>query len=209
MKTKTSILFIVTSLLTIHLASAQMLRKKIGKSVEVLRTQINTLPKEKINELDQVAFKIYKNCYNNSDASVLFIDQTNTQNSQLAMIWLKTGLAYYAIDINVQSAGVSLENKPISNLNSLSDYGFVIKTPSNEKPNLYTVIYGRSGSWSVFPKALSDIKKNNPMDIKIIVDKALNDKGIALMKLELNEEDIPLQIIYIAAQLDHLIKNKI
>lgn len=209
MNTKTFILIAVMALVSLQLVSAQSLSKKVSKNVEELRTQINTLSKEKINELDQIAFRIYKNCYNKKDATVTLIDQTNTKNSQLAMIWLKTGFKYYNIDIDVQSAGISIKNNQIVNLDTLNDYGFSVQTANNGKPDNYWVVYSRSGSWLVFQKSLSEIKNNGDDSVKIIVDKELRDSDIANIKLDLTNENLPLHIIYIAAQINHLIKNKI
>ncbi|AOW21945.1 hypothetical protein [Urechidicola croceus] len=207
MKTKSFILITVLMVFSTHQISAQSLRNKINKSVEGITEQINTLSKEKINELDQLAFKIYKNCLNKKENAVIFIDKDNTKKSQLAMIWLQTGFKYYDIDIKVNSAGLSTENKPISYLNTLIDYGFKIKKNKNINPYSYRVNYNSNNNWLIFPKPLKKIE-NIDNNIKIIVDNDLIDSDISNINLELTIDNLPLHVVYIAAQINHLIKNK-
>ena len=152
MKTKTILSLLLITCIGIQTITAQSLRKKVKKSVEALTEQINTLSQEEITQLDQIAFKIKKIAFNNEGTDVLFIDNSNTGNSQLAMIWLNTAFQYYNLKIESQSAGINIDvNIPISSLNSLSQYGFSVKKANTGKPNQYWVEYSNGSSCYILP----------------------------------------------------------
>ncbi|WP_166961887.1 hypothetical protein [Yeosuana marina] len=210
MKTKTILSLLLITSIGIQTITAQSLRKKVKKSVEALTEQINTLSQEEITQLDQIAFKIKKIAFNNEGTDVLFIDNSNTENSQLAMIWLNTAFQYYNLKIESQSAGINIDvNKPISGFNSLSQYGFSVKKANTGKPNQYWVEYSNGSSWLVFAKSLKDVQQNTSKGLSIIVDNSQIDNENLTIKFDLsNEDELPLQMVYIAAQINHLNKTK-
>ena len=210
MKTKTILSLLLITCIGIQTITAQSLRKKVKKSVEALTEQINTLSQEEITQLDQIAFKIKKIAFNNEGTDVLFIDNSNTGNSQLAMIWLNTAFQYYNLKIESQSAGINIDvNIPISSLNSLSQYGFSVKKANTGKPNQYWVEYSNGSSWLVFAKSLKDVQQNTSKGLSIIVDNSKMGDENLIINLDLSNKDkLPLQMVYIAAQINHLNKTQ-
>ena len=209
MKTKTILSLLLISCLGIQNLTAQSLRKKIKKSVKALTEQIGTLSKEEITQLDQIAFKIKKTALNNEGTDVLFIDDDNTGNSQLAMIWLNTAFLYYSLKIESQSAGINIDaNKPITGLNSLSKYGFSVKKANTGKPNQYWVKYNNSSGWLIFSKSEEEIQTKGITVTIIVDDSEINNDKINL-KMNLSHDDkLQLKMVYLAAQINYLNKNE-
>src|SRR5690606_32347983 len=114
-----------------------------------------------------------------------FIDKTNAEKSQLAMIWLKTGLIYYSLTdiLNVHSAGITDSSKDV-NLKMLKQYNFKIKAKKT-----LSVKFG-SGSWEVFSKTIESLNPNIE-DEKIYLSKGLllskNKNSIELLFLNTDE----------------------
>lgn len=211
MKTQTILFLLLIATLGVQNLNAQSLRGNLEKNVENITEQINTLSKEKITELDQVALKIYETTLNKDNGGVVFIDKLNTQTSQLAMIWLNTALMYYDINIKAYSAGIEAnKNIPITHLSSLKKAGFTVKPANMRNPNNYWIGYNRSGSWLVFTKTLLEINTSPENTVNIIVDDTEVDEYRTSIKLTFsNDSDLPLHMVHLATQINYLIKNKI
>lgn len=209
MKTKTILSFFLIVTISIQNLSAQSLRKKLIKNIQEISEQFNTITEKRKKELVQIAFKIHESSLDKDRNGVVFIDKHNTQNSQLAMIWLKTAFNYYNLTIDVNSAGIEENsNKPLTNLSGLSNYGFTVKNANMKNSNKYWVGYGHSTSWLVFSKTFTEVKANQKSTVNILVDDLKIDNDNINLKLEFSDNgNLPLHILYIASHINNLIKN--
>ncbi|XCF05519.1 hypothetical protein ABI125_12385 [Tamlana crocina] len=198
MKTKSLIAFLSLLLASTVTMQAQSLSNKIKKSVVEIGETFTEIPKEELLILDQIAYKLHKEKKGNNTAHAIFIDKENDKTSQLAMIWLKTGLHYYGLEnlFNIESAGIENNSKHV-NLNSLNQFGFKVK---NDKNNKIKLKFG-SGSWDIHPKNIESLTET-PRTIKIATEEGILKNHITL---HLNDtHSIPKEMLYIATRINNL-----
>ncbi|WP_276165608.1 hypothetical protein [Zobellia alginiliquefaciens] len=207
MKTKTT-LSTLALLLFFQLAiNAQKLNSKIEKSVVQFSTTFDEIPKDRQLLLDRTASTILQTADNAGKTDVVFIDKNNQQSSQLATVWLQTGMVYYKQQdlLSIHSAGTAPEIKPISALASLDNYGFKVRNARGENPISYNVKYG-SDSWLIYPKSLDALQQSIDSKVKVILEKNIteghDENSIELIVSEPN--DIAREMLYLAKQLNKL-----
>ena len=194
-----------------QMIQAQTLKNKIQKSVVEIGDTFSEIPLERLRHLDQLAFLAYRKLESSPKVDVLFIDTTNQEISQLAMIWLQTGLMYYGHNnrFNIQSAGITSKNESISKLATLKEYGFSIKNTRGENPMSYKVDYG-SGYWTIYSKSLQSLESNSENIFKVYLENVSttnNEKS----KIELLFSDIrtiPSEMLYMATRINKLLQTK-
>lgn len=188
-----------------YIAQAQSLNNKIKKSVVEIGDSFTQIPKERLLVLDQVAFKLFKEFNGNNAIDVIIVDSDNQETSQLAMIWLNTGLLYYGYNsmLNVQSAGTSIQSKSLSKLNSLKQFGFKVKANTPESLNIK---YG-SGSWDVFQKSLESLKPNSKT-IEIVVQESVIQNKNTIQLTYYDTGSIAREMLYLATRINNLFKTK-
>ncbi len=206
---KTTIPMVALFLLFQQTITAQNLNNKVEQSIVTIGTTLKEIPAERLLLLDQVAYSLFKKSNNNKKTLVVFIDQSNQELSQLASIWLKTGLFYYGRQdrFNIQSAGINPKIKALSSIASLNDYGFKTRKVRGEHPMTYKIKYG-SGSWLAFPKALKSlpITKNDPF--KIVLEQTGNSQNEDSVELFISEPNsIAREMLYITTRINHLINT--
>ncbi|CAM4396617.1 hypothetical protein ZORO111903_18455 [Zobellia roscoffensis] len=210
MKTKSTVAMIVVLLFFQLAITAQKLNGKIEKAVVQIGTTFKGISTERLLLLDQVAFSIFKKSENNQKPSVVFLDKTNQELSQLALVWLKTGMIYYGHQdlFSVYSAGIDPAISPMNGIASLDAYGFKVKNARGENPMSYTIKYG-SGSWLVFPKSVQKLPLSAQNIFKINLKENLeaqqNKDAVELLISEPTE--IAREMLYIATRLNYLITN--
>lgn len=189
--------------LTIH---SQELRGKIQRTVKELRTVFPQIPKEKTQLLDQLAARMVSNM-GEPPYTVVFVDRTNDDMGQLAMIWLRTGLIYYGLNekFNVESAGLETANKPLPGLALLKKDGFRVSNAKGESLFTYSVQYG-SDSWTINRKTLESLDLDEDSSLKVYVQDGLTDRNAEI--LFENKSVIAGELIYVATQIDAIIKAK-
>tara|TARA_A100000171_G_C2140407_1_gene155088 strand:+ start:1196 stop:1834 length:639 start_codon:yes stop_codon:yes gene_type:complete len=211
MKTKTIIPIVVFLLCFQQVIQAQTLKNKIQKSVVEIGNTFTEIPMERLKRLDQVAFLIFKKMDDNEKMDVLFIDSDNQEISQLAMVWLQTGMIYYGHSnmFGIQSAGISPKIEPISKLAVLTEYGFKVRNTRGENPMSYNIDYG-SGNWVVFPKALQSIQSKSESSIEIYVEKTFSNEtennNIELIFTDTNT--VAREMLYLATRINNLLQTK-
>lgn len=198
MKTKSKIALLILLLASAVTLQAQSLSNKIKKSVVEIGETFTEIPKEELLVLDQIAYKLHKEKKGNNSAHAIFIDKENDNASQLAMIWLKTGLHYYGLEnlFNIESAGIEDNSKHL-NLSSLNQFGFKLK---KDKNNVIKLKFG-SGSWNVYPKNIESLSEN-PRTIKIATEEGILKNHITLHLNDTNS--IPREMLYIATRINNL-----
>jgi hypothetical protein len=206
MKTKmilTMALLLLCLPLTTH---SQELRGKIQRSVKELKTVFPQIPKEKIQLLDQLAARMVSNM-GETPYTVVFVDQTNDDMGQLAMIWLRTGLMYYGLynKFKVESAGLVTANETLPGLALLKNDGFRVTNARGEFLFMYSVRYG-SNSWTVNRKTLESLDLDEDSSVKVYVQNGLTDRNAEI--LFQNKAVIAGEMIYVATQVDAIIKAK-
>lgn len=207
MKTKTliaGIFFLFCIGKSLH---SQNLNNKIKKSVVNIGETFTDIPLERLLYLDQIAFLTVKQVERNQMANLLFIDANNSLKSQLALIWLQTGIVYYGHfdKLSIQSAGVEILPTAPLNFDSLKEFGFNLKVSDENETRLD---YG-SGYWQLFPKEINSIKtEENTLTIYL-------EEGILPKKdknnIELyfsNPDDIPREMLYLATRINNLLTQK-
>ncbi|WP_073097807.1 hypothetical protein [Leeuwenhoekiella marinoflava] len=124
-----------------QLLHAQRLTNTIQQAVVEVGDTFTQISPDRLTYLDQIAFLIIKKLNNQEQVDLLFIDADNLEQSQLAMLWLRTGMIYYGYQnlLNIQSAGMTPGNQPPSPLLSLNSYGFRVKPNSQKITHSYKV----------------------------------------------------------------------
>ncbi|RXG29253.1 hypothetical protein [Leeuwenhoekiella marinoflava] len=211
MKTKTIIPIVVFLLCFQQVIQAQTLKKKIQKSVVEIGNTFAEIPMERLKRLDQVAFLIFKKLDDNTKVNVLFVDSGNQEISQLALVWLQTGMIYYGHNtmLSLQSAGISPKIEPISKLAILKEYGFSIRNTRGENPMSYNIDYG-SGNWVVYPKSLQSLQSTSDNTIEIYVEKISSNENennnVELIFTDTNT--IAREMLYLATRINNLLQTK-
>lgn len=205
MKTKLICVLAITLLCLPPTGKSQELRGKIERSIKDLQEVFSQIPENKVLLLDQLASRMAANV-DKKDFNVIFIDQGNDDVSQLAMIWLKTGLIYYNLNdnFNIESAGIETSNEPL-NLTVLEDHGFKIKNDRNNEFIIHTIRYG-SGHWEINRKNLTVLNLNEDNSIKVYVKEGLTERNAKI--LFDNREAIATEMLYVAAQVNAIVKTK-
>lgn len=208
MKTKTIIPIVVFLLCFQQVIQAQTLNKKIQKSVVEIGDTFPEIPSERLSHLDQLAFSLFKKLTDNPKVGVLFIDADNQEISQLAMVWLRTGMIYYGHStmFDIQSAGISPKIEPISKLAILKEYGFSIKNTRGKNPMSYRIDYG-SGNWVVYPKSLQSVSDNIiEINVEKISSNETENNNVELIFTDTNT--IAREMLYMATRINNLLKTK-
>ncbi|MEH6656266.1 hypothetical protein [Leeuwenhoekiella marinoflava] len=194
-----------------QLLHAQTLTSTIQQAVVEVGDTFTQISPDRLTYLDQIAFLIIKKLNNQEQVDLLFIDADNLEQSQLAMLWLRTGMIYYGHQnlLNIQSAGMTPGNQPPSPLLSLNSYGFRVKPNSQKIPHSYKVDYG-SGFWVVYPKPLDDPGIPTHQTLIISVKKAALDSAES-NQIELffsDSETIAREMLYLSTRLNNLLQTK-
>jgi|GEM_PF-925383 len=204
-----------TLILLVILFSQQLLRAQLNNKIQQTVVEIGDtftqISSDRLAYLDQIAFLVFKQLNNQEQVDLLFIDTDNLEQSQLAMLWLRTGMIYYGHPelLNIQSAGKAPVNQPPSPLLSLDSYGFRVKRNSQKIPYSYKIDYG-SGTWVVYPKPLDDPDTPTTHSLKINVEKAVTESGEP-NQIELlfsDSETIAREMLYLATRLNNLLQTK-
>ena len=211
MKSKIAIPIVVFLLCFQQVIQAQTLKNKIQKSVVEIGDTFTEIPMDRLKHLDQVSFLVFKKLEDSKKVDVLFLDETNQEISQLAMIWLQTGMIYYGHSdmFNIQSAGITPRIKPISKLATLKEYGFSIRNTRGENPMSYRIDYG-SGNWIVYPKSFQSLNANSKNNFKIYLQN-VSANDTEKNKIELLFSDItsiPRKMLYMATRINNLLQTK-
>ena len=190
---------------------AQALKNNIEKSVVEIGHSFPEISMDRLKQIDQVAFLVFKKLEDSPKVDVLFIDDSNQEISQLAMIWFETGMIYYGHSerFNIQSAGVTPKIEPMSKLEILKEYGFSIKDARGKNPMSSKIDYG-SGNWIVYPKSTQSLESNNENTFKIYLENVSTNDTIK-SKIELLFTDInsiPREMLYMATRINNLLKTK-
>ena len=184
--------------------NAQSLSKKVQKSVVEIGETFTHNRKERLFVLDQVAFKLFKKHNEAQPVDVYFVDETTHEKSQLAMIWLRTGLMYYnrTSVLNIHATGVnSSPNDP--DLNMLQQYGFKVKN----KKGKY-VKFG-SGSWEISSNTIEALNLDEEDEKIYLTSGVLSSKNKNSIELPFSTtDDIAREMLYIATRLNNLFQNK-
>lgn len=207
MKTKV-ISAMIVMLLCIPLASnSQKLRGKIQRSITELKTVFPQIAKDKTLLLDQLAAKMVSNMDDTTPYTVVFVDRTNDDMTQMAMIWLRAGLMYYGLNnkFKVESAGLDTANNPLLGLDLLKNDGFRVSDAPEQSQFTYSVRYG-SDSWTIHRKTIESLELNEDSTVKVYVQDGLTDQNSEL--LFENKAVIAGEMIYVATQVNAIIRTK-
>tara|TARA_R110002020_G_scaffold271085_2_gene486342 strand:- start:1211 stop:1849 length:639 start_codon:yes stop_codon:yes gene_type:complete len=210
MKTINLIPLVVFLLCFQSVIHAQTLKNKIQKSVVEIGKTFPEIGTQRLKQLDQAAFLIFKKLEDSTQVDVLLLDNNNLETSQLTMIWLQAGMIYYGHSdmFNIQSAGITAKTEALSNLEVLEQYGFRIKNTNRENPNSYKVDYG-PGNWVVYPKTLQSLKLNKENNLTIHLEKiASNDSNKNEVELLITDtQNIAREMMYMATRIDNLLQT--
>ena len=206
MKAKTILLLIVFLLCSRQTIEAQRLKKKIEKSIVDIENTFNEVPSDRKNLLEKIASSMVAN-----KDDIRLIDKHNQEISQLAMIWLRTGLIYHDLPelFKIESAGINVEMKPISALATLMHYGFHVGHTRGQSKISYEVKYG-SDSWKVYPKPLNLLEPINDKALKIFLEEgAIDEADETNIELLFNDhKTIPRDMLYIAEHINSRYRTK-
>ncbi|MGY8913570.1 MAG: hypothetical protein ACKVJF_00610, partial [Flavobacteriales bacterium] len=177
MKSKIAIPIVAVLLCFQQVIQAQTLKSKIQKSVVEIGETFPEIPMDRLKYLDQICFLLFKKLEDSTKVDVLFLDETNQEISQLAMIWLQTGMLYYGHSdmFNIQSAGFSPKIKAMPKLAELKEYGFSISNTRGENPMSYKIDFG-SGNWTVYPKSFQSLNLNSKTTCNIYLENLSDDE---------------------------------
>nr|WP_299338714.1 hypothetical protein [Allomuricauda sp.] len=206
MKTIKTIIILTILILFQNGMEAQNLRPKIVKSISQIEETHTAIPANRKALLDQLASKIHKDNKKNQNLNVVFIDKNNQTKSQLAAIWLKTGLMYYGVsNYNVLSAGTEIVKKPFTALNSLEPYGFRISSTGRNETYSYIVKSGDE-KWKVAYKTYEALDLNNTPAVDIYVESGITpENGSKQIEVLLSSpESIASEMLYIAWRVKYL-----
>ena len=209
MKTIRTTIILTVLLLSQNGIQAQKLRNKIEKSIAPIETTFSSIEKERSVLLDQLASRIFKEKKSNGNAGIVFIDSTNGTKSQLAAIWLKTGLIKYELNgYDIQSAGLTVVGEPLSGLTTLKDYGFKVSNHSGTKLYSYKVNFG-SDNWKVYYKE-PDSLENPEESLKVFVEDimSMEDDPMQISVPLYSPETIAREMLYVAFRIDYLTQSQ-
>ncbi len=205
---KTILITTVVTALTLfqNRIQAQTLRTKIVKSITQIEETFTTIPDDRKVVLDQLATRIHRGNKNDQHLNIVFIDKNNTNKSQLAAIWLRTGFLHYGVKkTNVLSAGTEIIQEPFPALVSLEKYGFRV---SGDERHSYTVKSG-SEKWMVRYNTLASLNLNNAPTINIYVEPGIvpeNSPGQIEVLLS-SPERIASEMLYVSWRTKHLVQQ--
>tara|TARA_R110001583_G_scaffold32936_1_gene111753 strand:+ start:153 stop:806 length:654 start_codon:yes stop_codon:yes gene_type:complete len=208
MKTKMTMLTMFVLLSFMQAVNAQKLKDRIKESVVKIGTTFIEIPEERLKLLDQIAFTMIRKRDDKGIAHVVLVDANNHEISQLAMVWLTTGILYYGHEdlFHIQSAGLAADNQKIPGLRQLKEYGFTLKDNQKNGVMGYRLKYG-SGSWEVYGKALSDLQVPEGIAIKIFLQDNLIDNSIDnnLVLDSTDSSNIAKEMLYLATRINNLL----
>jgi hypothetical protein len=209
MKTIRTTIILAVLILFQNGIQAQELRNKIVTSIAPIETTFSSIQKERKVLLDQLASRIYKKNRSNGNAGIVFIDGNNKTKSQLAAIWLKTGLIKYKLyGYDIQSAGLEVVSEPFPELETLKPYGFKVRNASGNKPYSYNVKFG-SDSWQVYYKDLNSLE-NSEESLKVFVEDtiAMEDDPMQISVPLYAPETIAREMLYVASRIEDLTQSQ-
>lgn len=205
MKTKTILSLLLIGILGIQTFNAQSLNSKIKTSVVAIGETLTKIPTERLSILDQIAVKIYKQHNESGKLDVIMVDVNNSDTSQLAMIWLNTGLLYYGFSqmATIQSAGTNESSSNSIDLNRLKQWGFKIKDDTSKA---LAVTYG-SGSWNISTKSLQSLNPDADTIEIVVKEGAITNKNTIALPFT-DTETIAREMLYLATRINNLIELK-
>lgn len=206
MKTITAIIILTFLFFTGNVIQAQKLRNNIVKSISQIEETYDSIQDERKVMLDQLASRIFKGHKTDKNSTVVFIDRHNKQKSQLAAIWLKTGLIHYdLLDFSILSAGIKILKEPFPALAVLEEYGFKVSNASGNELYSYNVKSG-SEKWTVSYNSYEALNLNDEKAIKIYVEKQIAPEGgPKQIEVPLSEsENIAREMLYVASKIKYL-----
>lgn len=188
---------------------AQRLGKKIVRSITELESSFPTIQKDRKVVLDQLASRIYKQKKSNEKGNVIFLDNQNKLKSQLAAIWLKTGLLHHQLDgYGIESAGLEVEEEPFPQLAALKKYGFKVSNAGGKKLYSYSVDFG-SDRWNVSYKDRNSLE-NYGEALKVFVEEgmAMEDDPMEISVPFSSPDAIASEMLYVASRIDYLTQSQ-
>lgn len=206
MKTIRTITILTAVMLFQNGMHAQKLRTKIVKSISQIEETFITIPEDRKVLLDQIASRVYNENKNDSNLKVVFIDKNNKEKSQLAAIWLRTGLMHFGInDYTILSAGMKVTQEPFQALYNLEQYGF--KVSDSSKNQLYSYMV-RSGTekWTVEYRTFGDLNLDTNLTLNIYVEEGItleNEPGQIEIPL-FSSENIASEMLYVSSRIQYL-----
>ncbi|WP_430413081.1 hypothetical protein [Kordia sp.] len=211
MKTKTTIPIILLFLCFLQVVQSQTLKSNIKKSIVEIGDTFVDIPTERLKQLDQIAFIIFKNTKKNAKVAVLFIDGKNEKISQLAMVWLQTGSLFYGHSdlLHIESAGIAPTYDSFPKLSILEDFGFSLKNIRRSNTKACKIDYG-SGNWTVNSKSLESLNSGRNHHVLIYLEKVKpatsTDKRIELVFLDTST--IAREMLYVSTRINNLLQKK-
>ena len=209
MKTIKTILILTVLMLFQNTIQAQKLRNKIVKSITQIEKSYPSIQEGRKVVLDQLASRIFKGNKNDEKITVVFIDKHNKEKSQLAAIWLRTGLLYHGLNgYHVLSAGTEISPGPLPALSSLEAYGFRVNKARGNELYAYIVKSGEE-SWPVKYKNLESLNSTDGA-VKIFVDQGTApEDGSKQIEITLSSPDtIAMEMLYVSSRIDDLTKKQ-
>ena len=209
MKTIRTTIILTVLILFQNGIQAQKLRNKIVKSIAPIETTFSSIQKERKVLLDQLASRIYKENRSDGNAGIVFIDGNNKTKSQLAAIWLKTGLIKYKLfGYDIQSAGLEVVSEPFPELETLKAYGFKVRNASDNKLYSYNVDFG-SDSWKVYYKDQNSLE-NSEESLKVFVEDnmAMEDDPMQISVPLYAPETIAREMLYVVSRIEDLTQTQ-
>ncbi|UJH66637.1 hypothetical protein [Allomuricauda sp. SCSIO 65647] len=210
MKTNKSLIILTLLVFIHHGVRAQKLGNEIVKSVAKIEDTYLFIQKDRAIVLDQLASKIFKYKKVNETVNVVFIDKENKEKSQLAAIWLKTGLLYYGLNgYSVISAGFETPNGPLPELALLEQYGFRVTDTSGDRRSSYDINYG-SKNWSVQYKTIESIDLSEDDTLNVFVEQGIaSEQGLTQTTIPLfSPELIAREMLYVASRINYLTEHQ-
>ncbi len=203
MKTNMYFSLFLMTFLGLHSLAAQSPRKVWRQQMQTLTQQTAQLSDQQKRELKQLAFKIHQI---REEGTVLFVDETNVKESQLAMVWLQGAFYHFEIPIPVASAGTNVtSNKPLE-LTNLTDHDIPLEVSSS---NTYQVSYNNRKQQRIAPTSLSEWKADTPKTLHIEIVKPMHSKKTENLTIAFpSDNSIPLFMTYLAQQVDALKEEK-
>ncbi|MEO1012422.1 MAG: hypothetical protein AAFX53_14035 [Bacteroidota bacterium] len=206
MKTIKTITILTVLVLFQNGIRAQKLKNQIVKSISQMEESYTAIEDDRKMMLNQLASRIFRDSKNQENTNVVFIDRHNKERSQLAAIWLRTGLMYYGLHrYTVRSAGTEIIQEPISALNSLEEYGFKVSNAGGKEPYSYNVKSG-SEKWKVKYKNYEALHLNDEAVIKIYVEKGIvsEDEAKQIEVFLSSPESIAREMLYVSSRIKFL-----
>lgn len=185
---------------------AQKLRNKIVKSIVQFESSYSSIQEDRKVLLDQLASRITKGSKNDEDRTIVFVDKRNKEKSQLAAIWLRTGLQYYGLNnYNVLSAGTEPIQEPFPALASLEEYGFRVGNASKNPSYAYTVKSG-SETWPVTYTTFEALNLTDDSALRIYVEEGIApEDGPKQIEISLfSPERIAMELLYVSSRIKYV-----